>query len=251
MTIQKTLLKNKSIETPSKGCSSAKVQNCIFLGSKIPPKIHLELKEVVHEWVFSVHDSTNGNIYGYLINMVTGISGPDFDRFHSDEGYYEVGVVRNAKRNPVDFIALLGNQNELNWYDLDRLKGRVDIYDIFWFDKHAKKYYDACEMGPDSYPNNKFCGSSSSGSIDPGVYAIIPAKLEKGVLFRGLKNGGIYSCKGESGVDSFGRKYRFPHRAFKFVKLTKSADLERYESHHTNAPNGGHYSVSGAGNVTI
>ena len=111
--------KEQSIEIPSKGCSNAKLQNCMYLGPDIPSKIHLELKEVVHEWVFSVHDSRNGNMHGYLINMVTGISGPDFERFHSDEGYYVVGVVRNAEKNPVDCIALLGNQNELTVYDLD------------------------------------------------------------------------------------------------------------------------------------
>ena len=73
----------------------------------------------------------------------------------------------------------------------------------------------------------------------------------KGISVGGIKHNTTHSCKGKTGIDSFDRKYRFPHKAFKLVKLTKTADLKRYEYFHINMPNGGYYQVTGAGNVTI
>ena len=226
----------------------------MFLGPDIPKKVPLELKEMVQDWVYSVHDSRNGEMYGYLIHMVTGygIAGPDFKNFSSNEGYYVVGVVRNADSNPVDFIGLLGNQNMLPWYELDRLQGRVDVDDLCWFDKHVKKYEEACERGPSNYPNHVWDGSSSSGWLDPGAYIIIPTKYNtEDCLSNWRRNGYVSTCKCVTGVDSLGRQYSFPDKAFEIKEVKNPASLKRYRNYLIKAPKGAYYSVSGAGNVTI
>ena len=131
------------LKVPIKDSRASKIKirrsDSMYLGPKLPKDVRLYLQEVI-QGLYTVHEENNGTKCGYLIHLTEGIAGPDFEGFHSDEGYYEVGVVQNALYNPVDFIGLLGNQNELNWYELDDFIKRVGIDDLFWFDKYVKKF---------------------------------------------------------------------------------------------------------------
>merc|ERR1712062_484694 len=160
------------IQVPTADCKGVKMSDAVFLGPQVPQNVRLYLKEVLLGCLYTVHDAKNEDNYGYLIHMLKGIVGPDFEQFHSDEGWYEVGVVQNGPNNPVDFIALLGSQNELYEYEMDRLAGRVDIDDLHWFNQHVKKFTDCADFGPSYYPNKKHSYGSSSSPLN-GIYAII------------------------------------------------------------------------------
>ena len=201
----------------------------------IPSEFPVELREIIKKELYSVHRIGHEDILGYLITV--GIWGPDISRFHSDEGYYEVAVTL-PREGGVDFIALFGQQNELEWYELDPFDGVVDWEDLEWFDKVAEKYL---KKPRPNYSNLHSTGSSMSTSIDAGTY-----RVESQTKKTDYES---YDC-GRKGEDNRGNRYTFPYKNFKLKKIKSQNEMRKYKDALIKLPKGGYMSVWG-GNMLI
>jgi len=106
---------------------SCAISDCAFLGEIWTGSV--TLCEIIEKELYAVHTKSN-NLVGYLFTV--GISGPDLEKFHSDEGFYEVAVTLPNDKNDANFISLLGRQSRLNRYEVDHLAGEVDWKDLEW-----------------------------------------------------------------------------------------------------------------------
>ena len=90
------------------------------------------------------------------------------------------------------------------------------------------------------------------------MYAIVPAKEKKEKITwdtwkrqRSVSET-VHPTKGRSkGIDTYGRKYKFPHRAFRIMKITNNDDCQRYRDFLINVPKEAQFEVNEVGNVEI
>ena len=148
--------------------------DCVFLGVVSNQKV--TLREIFERQLYSVH-SESKEIVGYLTTV--GINGTDLERFHPNRFWDKVAVTFPKEDDGSDAIALLGNQDCMDTYRLDRLEGFVDWRDLEWFHERAEKY---AEKPRPVYVNRECSRNDMKYSLDIGTYVIEAApKYENSV----------------------------------------------------------------------